>query len=70
MNMLLKILFEAATKTNPVSFDNISDEYNFISFEVKSLFTNVNIKYINVNRVTGNRKLLQYLIKDHLKSYY
>ena len=39
MNMLLKDSFEAASKINSISFGGISDEYNFVSFDVESLFT-------------------------------
>ena len=35
----VKDSFEAASKINSISFGGISDEYNFVSFDVESLFT-------------------------------
>ena len=50
---VVKDPFEAAAKINLILFD-MSDEYNFVSFDVESLFTNVLLKKtieIILNRV-------------------
>lgn len=38
--------FEATGKINSVSFEDISEEFIFVTFDVKSLFTSVPLKKI------------------------
>ena len=56
---VVKDPFEAAAKINLILFD-MSDEYNFVSFNVESLFTNVLLKKtieIILNRVYSQKKI-------------
>ena len=56
---VVKDPFEAAAKINLILFD-MSDEYNFVSFDVELLFTNVLLKKtieIILNRVYSEKKI-------------
>ena len=66
---VVKDPFEAAAKINLILFD-MSDEYNFVSFDVESLFTNVLSKKtieIILNRVYSEKKISSTLSKRLLK---
>ena len=66
---VVKDSFEAAAKINLILFD-MSDEYNFVSFDVKSLFTNVLLRKtieIILNRVYNEKKISSTLSKRSLK---
>ena len=67
---VVKDSFEAAAKINSISFDEISDEYTFVSFDVESLFTNIPLKKtieIILNRVYSEKKISTTLSKRSLE---